>query len=377
MKVELIRTMEAFERLAEDWHELLRNVDEAEVFDTWDWTLSSLESAPPGPNGLFVIAVYDEERCAAIAPLRVEHRRKWGVRIRTLRFINDKTSSYNGFYLHRDYHRIRLVRAISDTLVEHAGEWDVMALSNLSSRSPATDFFKEAFGERYRLVCEETDFTLSLHWGKAKPKLNEREMKGIERRARKLEAEHRVEVALDRGYSDDLWRRALQLHQAKWERTLYREESHLSFYGRLLPRLDRLGQVRFSYIAVDGRVEAIAMCFRYRRKVYGEIVNFNPDYAKWGLGLILIKRCLEHYESQGMEEFDFKQGSQAYKFYWTDTVYRNCSLYVGNESRMGALASRYMWLRVAKRRYADASGRREGRKAHVKRGHSRKQPTLG
>jgi len=360
VRTEIVRTRSRFEQLREEWTALTEAMDGAEIFDTWEWHEASLQALHEPEPALFIVVVYEAERCVAIAPLALVERKIGGVKARVLRPINADSAACHAFCLDRGRNHYALLKRIVAELDDRSDEWDYLELTGVSSKSSAMTLARNLLGVTFASFAEEADVTTYVRSGADdfEAKLSAKEMRDIERRERKLLRELDARIVLDRPYSERLWRRLLELHRRKWAESEVTAGRYGRFLERLLPVLDAKRQVSFSYVEIGGRIEAIVLCLRMNGKMYGEITNYSPEYAKWGIGLVLLKNVLARCREIGVGEFDFKQGAHPYKFYWTDGVRRNFNVYACSNNGKRTYLSLYTWLKLAKRSFAQTVGRR-------------------
>ncbi|MFB9278560.1 GNAT family N-acetyltransferase [Cohnella cellulosilytica] len=347
MRTEVITRPAEFLLLEDQWKRLYEKAEGAELHDGWEWTLSCLETLRGPEPELFVIAVYDGERCVGIAPLCIEPRRVGLLKVRSLRPINHGTTPYNHFLLHREYHNRDLLRSIGNALFERRGCWDFAELTSFSSKHSSTFLLRQALEERYSVFAAEAAMTTYVKL-QGMLKRNKKAMHNIERRERGLRKKHRVDIRIDLPYSPELWRKLVEWNRARWKDSRFHDPQYERFFEKLLERMSRAGQLGFSCVEIDGEAECISLDFKFGDKIYGEMMNSRPG-GKSGTGMILTHRMLEHFALRGATEFDFQEGDQEHKFYWTDSAGKNYHFYVCGKNGKSAYLAFCTWLKVAAR----------------------------
>jgi hypothetical protein len=347
MRTEVITRRAELLPLEEDWRKLHEEAECPELHDGWEWTLSCLDTLRGPEPELFVIAVYDGERCVCIAPLCIERRRVGLLKVRSLRPINHGTTPYNHFLIHREYHIRNLLQPVANALFERRGCWDFAELTNFSSKHSLTFLLRQVLETRYPVFTAEASMTTYVEPLRM-IKRNKREMHNIERRERGLRKKHRVDVRIDVPYSRELWEKLLEWNKARWADSRFHDPEYNRFFESLLDRMKRAGQLSFSCIDIDGETESISLDFKFGDKVYGEMMNSKPG-GKSGTGMILTHRMLEHFALRGIAEYDFQEGDQEHKFYWTDSVRKNYHFYVCGKNGKSAYLAFCTWLKVAAR----------------------------
>jgi|GEM_PF-1017061 len=332
MNARIVSTRAEFKLLEEDWNALTDSMESCDPYDTFDWVEGSLNHVHPPRLKLFIVVVYDEAKCVAIAPLQVVTESRAFVKTKVLRPLNENQTPYCGFCLHKEYSEIALLKEIMEALEERRGEWDLLHLTDLNTKSNMTFLVEKLWGDHYKTYAHKSMITPYLNFKNYPCKINKRQIREIERKERKLCKEHEVSIRIDQPYSQAVWDRLVELNVEKWEKTSkFLSAGNRRFYESLAAEW-RKGRLSFSYIEIDGRIEAISVCVVFNRNVYGKFMNYAPEFARRSIGLILTNRLLHYMHEQGMEECDFEDGTQAYKFYWTDTVRNNYHIQVVNNN---------------------------------------------
>ncbi|MFC4597453.1 GNAT family N-acetyltransferase [Cohnella hongkongensis] len=356
----LITRRESFMALEEDWESLVRHIEDAEIFDFWDWNRIYVKHFLED-DGLFVVALYDGARCVAIAPMRIycKRFRKFPLlKVRAMQPIDSGYKDYCRFYLHRDYRYSELIERLIDVIVEHRAEWDYIELVNFNSRHRTTRLVQQAFRSRLDTTVEryeETPFVDYRSFSKAT--VNKQRLSAIDRKERKLLRENQVNVQVGQPFDQRKWEAMVELHRRRWgESSVFSDSRSIAFWNELLYALDRRKQLEFSFLEVEGQLAAAHMGFQTDKKIYYYTPAFDPAYADKGVGLVLLKRMLGHYREQRKEEFDFLRGSESYKFYWTDRSGMNHNIYVLNDGFKKWLLKGYVAIKTGPRRMKEGGG---------------------
>ncbi len=354
MRTEIIARRTEFLLLEDEWKRLYGQSEGAELHDGWEWTLSCLETLRGPEPELFVIAVYDGERCVCIAPLCIERRRVGLLKVRSLRPINHGTTPYNHFLLHREYHIRDLLQPVGEALFERRDRWDFAELTSFSSKNSLTFLLRQALEEKYSVYAAEAAMTTYVKLP-GMLKRSKKAVHNIERRERGLRKKHQVDIRIDVPYALELWRKLVEWNKARWQDSRFHDPQYERFFEKLLDRMNRTGQLSFSCLEIDGETECISLDFKFGDKIYGEMMNSRPD-GKSGTGMILTHRMLEHFALHGVAEYDFQEGDQEHKFHWTDSVRKNYHFYVCGKNGKSAYLAFWTWLKVAARQNKKLNG---------------------
>ena len=109
-----------------------------------------------------------------------------------------------------------------------------------------------------------------------------------------------------------------ELHVKRWQNTrfpsIFGNESYREFYRTLTPELCNLGILRYSEVLLDGRLLAAHYGFLHNNTFTWYKPCYDPDFAKFSPGEVLIKHLLEQARNEKARIFDFTIGSEAFKF---------------------------------------------------------------
>lgn len=352
MRTELIRTESSFAQLKEAWTRMAQEMEHKDIYDTWEWTRANLSVFWGANPDLFVIAIYEEEHCIAIAPFVRSVKRLGWRSVRKLRPINALSAWSNSICLDRRYNHHSLLKKIVEELDVRSQEWDCLELSGLNTGNSSMLLAWSLLDERFATMAEPGEWNVYIRYNDSfDDKLSRQELRTMKRRERKLLKELDARIVVGESFSEALWQRCLELHQRKWNDSEVIRGLYGHFLEQLLPVLDQTQDAEFSYIEINGRIEAIYLVMTMEKKAYGEIMNYSPEYARRGIGAILVRNVVMHYRDHRMEKLDFKQGNQSYKFNWTDNLRKNYTLYVSSNNRKRMYVSTYTWLRLTKRSF--------------------------
>jgi CelD/BcsL family acetyltransferase involved in cellulose biosynthesis len=117
-----------------------------------------------------------------------------------------------------------------------------------------------------------------------------------------------------------------ELHRRRWgaassafASTQYREV-HLATMRDALAR----GRLRLYCLEIAGAIAAMLYAYRLRNRIFVVQAGFDPQYAQWRPGTVLLDYALEHAIGEGNEIFDFLRGEHDYKDRlatdWRETV---------------------------------------------------------
>jgi perosamine synthetase len=141
----------------------------------------------------------------------------------------------------------------------------------------------------------------------------------VRRKERRLEREHglRYRLADDPERLDDDFELLCRLHEQRWgdtseafsevRRPFLREFAHSA--------LER-GWLRFWFLELDGQASAAWLGFRF-----GDVESYyqlgrDPEFERLSVGAVLIAHTLREAITDGMSEYRFLRGGEAFKYRW-------------------------------------------------------------
>jgi CelD/BcsL family acetyltransferase involved in cellulose biosynthesis len=148
----------------------------------------------------------------------------------------------------------------------------------------------------------------------------------VRRRLRQLAS--RFEVSFRFAETDTERRAALTelvaLHSKRWQTrggsTAFFTPALLAFHEDLTKRALECGWLRLAVLQLNGVSAAAFYGFRYKRWFYFYQSGFDPDYAKYSVGLATLALTIQSAIVEGAGEYDFLHGDESYKFLWTQSV---------------------------------------------------------
>ncbi len=342
---------EAFASLRESWNGLLERSRSNTVFLTWEWLHAWWESFRPGKT-LFLLAIRDlEGTLVGLAPLFLAREVALGtVPIRVLRFMGvERVSSEYLDVIAAPGREAVVVEAIVAYLQANGGAWDVAVFSDMDETAGNLALLEAASAGRgwsvRRKAAEVCPYaTLPRTYDAFLKGLSASMRYHVGRRTRGLEKQGRV--AFERW--DDAERlpsaldRLFALHQARWmtrnHAGNFTNDRVRRFHRSVAPQFAERGWLRYRALALDGVPVAVLYGFQYGGRYYYYQSGFDPARARSSPGTVIMGRCIEEAIAEGLREFDYLRGTEAYKWSWTATARRTVTLSVYREALRGRLA---------------------------------------
>ncbi len=330
MRVELVGDARRFQELQGEWSELLAHSAADCLFLSWEW-LHAWWTHHSAGRQLSLVAVRDGGTLIGLAPLAIRPSQVMRFRVfRALEFMGTGPvgSDYLDVIIRRG--REQEVTEILATELTRRGVLvelpQVKGDVSLASAVVAHIARREWQIARVRTgVCPY--IRLAEHsWDSYLSVLGPEHRANVRRRLRRLASQFEVSF---RFVETDAERRAalselIVLHGKRWRTrggsTAFFTPDLVAFHEDFSRQALERGWLRLAVLHLNGASAAAFYGFRYKRSFYFYQSGFDPDYAKFSVGLATLALTIKSAIAEGAEEYDFLHGDESYKFLWTQSV---------------------------------------------------------
>jgi len=321
-----------------DWKELLLKSKDATPFQSWEWNYTFVEDFKFSER-LKIIAGYNEDNeLIAIAPLQLT--RHFVPFIKVLEFIGSGPSDYSDFLILEDYKQ-SFLKAFFD-FVEENRDWTVLNFMSLRE-----DTMKLISHELCVEISSQTVCPLALlptTMKQFESEMNKRELNSVKRKVRKLVSENRLKYSVLESQEDlemsidNFIELHQQRHNSKGERGKIYSRQQRERFHRFSALMCNSGLLKIETLKIDDRVVAANFILALKEKKYNYLSGMDPQYSNFKPGKILIYYMIEDAIKKGYEVYDFLQGDEKYKYYWS-----NDEVKLYNVSYSRAKRRVYLW----------------------------------
>ena len=140
-----------------------------------------------------------------------------------------------------------------------------------------------------------------------------KELRRDERRLRDTHADVQVRTVTDKADLEAGLDHLFALHRARWPEGTRFERSE-RFHRDFARRAFDNGWLRLRMIEVDGEPAAARLGFRFLGVESGYQSGWDPQYADYSIGVLLVADTIRSAHSAGMKEYRFLRGGEAYKY---------------------------------------------------------------
>jgi len=344
MHVERITNWPELQALEHSWNALVHAVP----FRSWDWLATwwkHFGSESPNDSGrrmpsnsrrLNVLAVYDDDandggsvrRLIGVAPWYLDENPLMGSAIRWLGDGEVCTDHLSLICNAEDSGRV--ASAIADSLTVSHDDWERIDLNSVYADDPAIGHLLTVLEER---ECIVTRTTADSCWAVELPstwddylagisKSHRKQLRQLERRV--LESDrvrwHCVQSAAE---LDAAWTVLVDLHQRRrkslGEPGCFASRTFFNFHREVVDRLLARGELRMSWLALDGRPAAAEYHLADSRATYAYQGGVDPDRLDEESGRLSTILCMRRAIDEGHKQLDFLRGDEPYKAHWRAT----------------------------------------------------------
>lgn len=317
MAIQAIESLENLRSLKDEWLKLWQESSTATPFQSPDWIIPWWKYF--GSGRLCVLVWRNDAGLLGIAPLFAYDDDR-----RSLRFIGTGNTDYLDIIVD-DRARNDCGAAIFNYL-SNIHSWHDIDLEGLPCNSPLLRTMRDLdLDEEVDARVEEQDACPVLSLPRTATEfiddLPHRLQHNLSYYRRKLAmcGEVMFEQAVENNF-DELFEALLSLHKARWRMTnskgvLFADDVQ-SFHRDAAFGLLSHGALRLYSLRIDGRVIACLYGFHHAQRTYYYLSGFDPEFAQYSPGNILVAHAIHEAIREGATEFDFLRGRESYKYKW-------------------------------------------------------------
>lgn len=325
------------------WNGILENSCTNEVFLLWEWIHAWWNVFRKPNRELFILAGIDNQgQLIGLAPFYRENVSILGIRYgKILKICGDPETypDHLDLFCRRDWEEI-FVKAIFRYLKEQEGDWDCLDLRGLAESSTLRKMWIQGSSSWIGLLWDwrsETNSPYLETTGSFREYLNSfsRKKRYNLLRTRKLLSEQKDLETRELTAPQEIekyYETLVSLHaeraKRKGIRSTFTKENVGVFHKTLIQALLNKEKVAFTILYKKKTPLAASYCLHHNRKCYYYQSGISAEGEKCSAGLVLLSWMVEKCFNEGFLEFDFLQGSEEYKKYWTNKSRKSLSLEV-------------------------------------------------
>lgn len=313
MRAAILSDWRQLDEIEADWRSLWQADPRATPFQTPEW----LGAWWPlfGSGKLLAITVWEKEQLQAMGLFFLH---VWEDR-RQVTFVGNGVSDRQ-FCLVRPGMEEAALTCLWQALQDHGG-WDLCDLQDIPADAALLG------GQRAEPQYPGRVIELGDSWPAYHAALPHGLRRNLDRYRRQLQ--QAAEVEFRRLPAGEGMAALFCLHGTRWQQ---KDGTAGMFAGEALQRFHAVAAcrlqdgVRMNALVVNGQVAGVNYLLLDRQTAYGYACGFDPAWARYSPGTLLLGWGLERAMMEGMRRFDFLRGDEPYKSQWGATNYETMRL---------------------------------------------------
>lgn len=311
--LECVRDLARLGELADPWDALTARVRGTELFGTWDWAMASARWLHRG-DALHCLVQWAEGRMVGVAPL--VRRRRWGMPV--VQFLGHGLADYGDVVVEEEF------RSEFAELMAKALRRDNLLLRHVRADSPNRTLLERLVGG-HSVSSAGSPYVraggpVSAYLGGPRKRLVQDGRRQV-RRLEKLGHVHFgvVTSEVDLGPTLDalIGFKSVRTYALDVAVNPFVDLAHRGFLDDLCRRALRRGSLRLETLTLEGRPIAVHVGLIHGGTYYYYVPAFAAEFARYSPGRLLMQRAIESAFAAGLEEFDFLNGEEPYKYDWS------------------------------------------------------------
>jgi CelD/BcsL family acetyltransferase involved in cellulose biosynthesis len=318
----LVRTLDGFEPLRTAWDALIEASENGCLFARWDWIRTWFDVFGNPGMPLAIVCVWRGEALIGVAPFWVQTSRRFGMPIRTLRFLG--TGEAEADEVLPEYLDIVCRTADRDCVAAYVASalngqiaWDTATFSHMLPGSVLETALRPLLGERISVTRAQDGARYRLQWAKGEmPHLPP----AVSAKQRKLQRAGSVqfECANKAADLDAAFEILGDLHAGRWRNRgtpgVFASDKFVRFHRTLAALWAPQGFVCLRILRLDGRPVAALLNFCWRDVEYFYQSGVDTQHKGLSPGLAAHAWAIEESARSGATAYDFLGGeTDSYK----------------------------------------------------------------
>jgi len=295
-----------------EWRELWIRDPRATPFQSPDWLLPWSQYLWGGGQ-IRTLALYRDDTLAGLAPFF-----RWGLGPFCLSFLGSGITDYLDVLAEPDFAE-EVARRIFDWLATQSRDCDWIDLQELRPDSPLISVAGGHWRKESCAACPVLEISATLEQFLAG--LDSQFRTSVRRAENRLSRCASLRI-VEAGPADvlPLMQVLFQLHAARWEERdnpgMLSTAALQAFHREAALRFERAGVLRLYGLMAEERCIAVQYNLAAKGKVYAYLSGFDPEWARYSPGAVLLKHSIERAIEEGALEFDFLRKPEPFKYQW-------------------------------------------------------------
>lgn len=317
------------------WNNLNATSYNPTIFNTFEWQFNCYKYFKKRDK-LFILLVFDNKEIIGIAPLVISNVLR--LSFQKIEFIGDDISDILDFIIKKGKEEI-VINCIKDYLMKNDNLWDLIDLYPLCHNSKIlkyTDIDTKTFLYKEVIDVSPCVFLPDCYDEYIKT-LSKKFRFNLKYYLRSLEKLYNVNFGKVKAKDEleKIIKALFHLHGLRWRSKklpgVLITPSRKKFHSKLASELLKKDELSLYYLSLDGKIVSVLYGFNFQDKFYFYLSGFSPEFAKYGLGNLLINFCIKDAIDKGLKYFDFLKGKENYKYKWNAQDIPLYRVYIGKD----------------------------------------------
>jgi len=311
------------------WNSLVQSMHFPSVFLTWEWMTTWIKHFGKSYN-ICVIYVFKDSKLVAILPLAVKKTRLpnsfFKSRILAICGSLELFPDHLDLICHRNDNAIFYLKKILDFLTNKYNDWDALYLTSLSCEGNLAKYLSES-DLRLKVISEDSILSPYISLDKDPisflGSMKRKKRYNLNREKKILFDKNDVNLVKVTDEEDLKWGmdELFELHSARaidrGIQSTFSDKAIYDFHAELSHKFIKLGWLRLYFLKTGNKFIASAYGFIFNDCFYFFQTGMDPEWKKLSPGKVLIFSILQDIKDDNVVEFDFLEGDETYKSFWT------------------------------------------------------------
>ena len=346
MEIRLLSDIQAFENLRDPWNKLLPQNPVQDVFYTWEWLFAWWKHYGK-QRELWLVTAWISDELVGVAPLMLEERRKYGLKVRVLCSLGTDELDVGGLIVQNGDPQILSV--IYSYLIENRGDWDILEFNEFPLDAPGIDpllsvIKKSGFVHHLR-INRHYYLPLQGDWLSYLSRLSKNMRSDLKRKIRRIESRGKLTFKRHTGKEVTLQdiSTIFKINEHGRYPYLYHNSEERSFQKSLIELTSDHGWPDLSLLFIDDHPVAYRYGLFFNNILEDWRTGFDTRYFELSVGKVLLSLVIEDCFKRSYEGIDFLRGDETYKNQWQTLERDYLQLRVVSRGRLIALIT-HIWL---------------------------------
>jgi len=336
VETRLIEDSSAFALLEPFWNRIVVQSAANTCHSTFEWLFTWWRYFGTDRRLLLLVA-YEHDIPVGLAPLYVG---SGTTEPRDLHFLGQGLSDYAGLITPRD--RPDVTEALVSALLDLRPSWDGIDLEEIPAGSPNKALLDRVIETARVPAAWQTTvqcpylpieggweaFYATMGKGfrhEVRNKLNRWNSRS-DGRIEGLELRYVDRREVDSVFVDEVAALSGERRSVDGHRSPFLNHPDQEFLREVLPLMGRRNQLRVGELRSGNALLAFMLAYHWQGIVYMWNTQYDPTYAEYSLGRMVLVSLAEQSFHEGCHELDFMRGEEPYKFEWTTLHRTNLAL---------------------------------------------------